>query len=118
MAIDSRRHALPPARNLLRRDDSLLGHQIVDRDLLRNRPLIDHAWLALLGIDDEVATLVLMVEVLVEGTWPEQRGLVLHFLELSHHRRGVRRLGALHRLRPDVDQDITGIDVLAGRIAT
>src|SRR5258708_38788376 len=63
----------------------LLGHQIVDRDLLRNRPLIDHFRLAFLGIDDQVTTLVLMVEVLAEGTWPEQRGLLVHLLELCHH---------------------------------
>src|SRR5258708_39843357 len=97
---------------------SLFGHQIVDRDLLRNRPLIDHARLALLGIDDQIANLALMVEVLAEGTRPEQAGLVVHFLELRHHRLGVRRLGALDGLRPDVDQDISGIDVLAGMLAT
>src|SRR5260370_42300739 len=59
-----------------------------------------------------------MVEVLAEGAWPEQRGLVVHFLELRHHRFGVRRLGTLDGLRPDVDQAISWIDVLAGRIAT
>src|SRR5258708_14811728 len=97
---------------------SLFGHQIVDRELLRNRPLIDHARLALLGIDDQIATLVLMVEVVAEGARPEQRGLVVHFLELRHHRLGIRRLGALDGLRPDVDQDISGIDVLAGSLTT
>src|SRR5258708_14662803 len=97
---------------------SLFGHQIVDRDLLRNRPLIDHARLALLGIDDQIATLVLMVEVLAEGARPEQRGLVVHFLELRHHRLGIRRLGPLDGLRPAFDQHISVIAVLAGRLPT
>src|SRR5258708_8985086 len=90
---------------------SLFGHQIVDRDLLRNRPLIDHARLALLGIDDHIATLVLIGDVLAEGTRPEQRGLVVHFLELRHHRLGIRRLGPLDGLRPAFDQHISVIAV-------
>src|ERR1700682_4357889 len=113
-ADKGRRRQAAPRRHAA----SLLGHQIVDRDLLRNRPLIDHFRLAFLGIDDQVTTLVLMVEVLAEGAWPEQRGLVVHFLELCYHRLGIRCLGALDGLRPDVDQDISRIDVLAGRIAT
>src|SRR5258708_19632856 len=97
---------------------SLFGHQIVDRDLLRNRPLVDHARLALLGIDDQIATLVLMVEVLAEGAGPEQHGLVVHFLELRHHRPGILLLGPLHAIRPAVAQAISAIDSFAQHLPT
>src|SRR3981189_2098117 len=42
----------------------LCGDQVVGRDFLRNRPLIDDARLAALGVDDQVPALVLMVQVL------------------------------------------------------
>jgi hypothetical protein len=72
MAIDHgdtgrRRHATSGVRGLL-------GHQSRPGS---SRPLIDHFRLALFGIDDQKATLVLMVKVLAEGTWPEQRGLIV-----------------------------------------
>src|SRR5216684_8321407 len=79
----SRRHVhgdrpkeTPQAKTLGDALPALLGNQIVDRDLLRNRPLIDHFRFARFGIDDQIAALVLMVQVLAEGPRPEQRGLV------------------------------------------
>src|ERR1700761_357802 len=109
--------AMEAAANPAAASCGLLRHQIVDRNLLRDRPLVDHLRLALLGIDDQIASLVLMVQLLAEGARTEQGGLVVHLLELGDHGIGLRRLVPLDRLGPDVDQDIAGIDILAGRIA-